>query len=49
MSNPSVNALQRVRKIMGYVKGTMDFAVVLHEPEGGPRKVGEHWISILPA
>ena len=41
MSNPSVTALHRLRKVMGYVKGTIDCAVVLQEPEGGQGK----WVN----
>ena len=41
MSNPSITALHRLRKVMGYVKGTIDYAVVLQEPEGGQGK----WVN----
>ena len=41
MSNPSITALHRLRKVMGYVKGTMGYAIVLQEPEGGQGK----WVN----
>ena len=45
MSNPSVTALPRLRKVMGYLKGTMDYAVVLREPVGGQGK----WVNSCEA
>ena len=38
MSQPTVTALQRLRKVMGYVKGTPEYAVMLEEPEAGQGK-----------
>ena len=38
MATPTFTALQRLKKVMGYVKGTSTYAVVLSEPEGGQRK-----------
>ena len=35
MATPTLIALQRLKKVMGYVKGTPTYAVVLSEPEGG--------------
>ena len=32
MAQPTVTALQRLRKVMGYVKGTPEFAVTTEEP-----------------
>ena len=38
MAQPTVTALQRLRKGMGDVKGTSSYAVVIAEPEGGQGK-----------
>ena len=38
MAQPTVTALQRLKKVMGYVKGTASYAVVIAEPEGGQGK-----------
>ena len=38
MSQPTVTVLQRLRKVMGYVKGTPEYAVMLEEPEAGQGK-----------
>eukprot|EP00435_Cladocopium_sp_Y103_P068164 s313_g31.t1 len=35
MAQPTVTALQRLRKVMGYVKGTQEYAVVIGEPTPG--------------
>ena len=35
MAQPTVTALQRLKKVMGYVKGTSSYAVVIAETEGG--------------
>ena len=38
MAQPTVTTLQRLRKVMGYVKGTPEYAVMLEEPEPGQGK-----------
>ena len=38
MAQPTVTAWQRLKKVMGYVKGTSSYAVVIAEPEGGQGK-----------
>ena len=38
MAQPTVTALQRLKKVMGYVKGTSSYAVVIAEPEAGQGK-----------
>lgn len=35
VAHPTVTALQRPKKVIGYVKGTSTYAVVTLEPEGG--------------
>ena len=38
MAQPTVTALQRLKNVMGYVKGTSTYAVVIAEPDGGQGK-----------
>eukprot|EP00435_Cladocopium_sp_Y103_P064564 s72_g26.t1 len=35
MSKPTVNSMQSIRKLVGYLKSTQDYAVVLEQPMGG--------------
>ena len=49
MAQPTVTALQRLRKVMGYVKGTPEFAVTTEEPtaENGKWKTTNEAFWIL--
>ena len=38
MASPTATALHRLRKVMGYVKGTPEFAVTIEEPMAGQGK-----------
>ena len=38
MAHPTVTALQRLKKVIGYANGTSTYAVVMSEPEGGQGK-----------
>jgi len=38
MAHPTVTALQRLKKVIGYANGTSAYAVVMSEPEGGQGK-----------
>ena len=38
MAQPTITALHRLKKVIGYTKGTPEFCVVLEEPTGGQGK-----------
>ena len=35
MSKPTIGSLQSLKKLVGYLKSTQDYAVVLEQPVGG--------------